>query len=97
MFTFEKAASGLSEQRYIDVQSAKLGKRVTKLRLACSLQTCLNKNTYSPEKCDNQVFALYECCQNLYKAQANGIQIDPTSCPQQSVIRRWMKRHNNDS
>jgi Mature-T-Cell Proliferation I type len=96
MFTLEKGDSGLSRQRYVDVQFAILGRRVTRRHPACSLQTCLNKNTYSPEKCDNHLFALYECCQNLYKAQATGIQIDTTSCPQQSVVQRWMKKHNKD-
>ncbi|KAJ7328389.1 hypothetical protein DFH08DRAFT_622134, partial [Mycena albidolilacea] len=32
----------------------------------CALQTCLNKNTYKPEKCDERLHALYMCCQKMY-------------------------------
>ncbi|KIM30476.1 hypothetical protein M408DRAFT_328059 [Serendipita vermifera MAFF 305830] len=62
---------------------------------ACSLQTCLGKNTYSPEKCDDRVFALYQCCLQLYQVRADGDPVNTTSCPQQSVIKRWMQKHHN--
>ncbi|PVG02550.1 hypothetical protein CPB86DRAFT_677137, partial [Serendipita vermifera] len=60
---------------------------------ACALQDCLSKNTYSPDICDAQLFALYECCEKLYRAQAAGKQIDNTSCAQETVVKRWLKQH----
>ncbi|KAF9486911.1 hypothetical protein BDN71DRAFT_1405484, partial [Pleurotus eryngii] len=30
---------------------------------ACDLQSCLGKNTYTPEKCDHHLKRLYLCCQ----------------------------------
>ncbi|KAJ7119308.1 hypothetical protein C8R43DRAFT_901051 [Mycena crocata] len=39
---------------------------------ACALQTCLNKNTYKPEKCDDRLRQLYLCCQRMYDDNSNG-------------------------
>jgi hypothetical protein len=58
---------------------------------ACALQTCLNKNTYTPEKCDAPVRALYLCCARMYAAQGDGA--ESTACPMASVTRRWLKDH----
>ncbi|KAF7350630.1 Cx9C motif-containing protein 4, mitochondrial [Mycena sanguinolenta] len=59
---------------------------------ACALQTCLDKNTYSPEKCDDRLRALYMCCQKMYDAAPDS---DPesTACPIPSVVKRWIKDH----
>ncbi|KAJ6493321.1 hypothetical protein C8R45DRAFT_867288 [Mycena sanguinolenta] len=59
---------------------------------ACALQTCLNKNTYKPEKCDDRLRALYMCCQKMYD-NAQGSDTKSTACPQQSVVKRWIKDH----
>ncbi|EIN06391.1 hypothetical protein PUNSTDRAFT_72306 [Punctularia strigosozonata HHB-11173 SS5] len=58
---------------------------------ACTLQTCLNKNTYQPEKCDAQLRELYTCCQRFY--EATGDKGESTACPMPSVVRRWLKNH----
>ena len=58
---------------------------------ACSLQACLNKNTYAPEKCDRQLRNLYECCQKMYDStDGKG---ESTACPMPNVVKRWFKAH----
>ncbi|KAF8802597.1 hypothetical protein BYT27DRAFT_7112174, partial [Phlegmacium glaucopus] len=56
---------------------------------ACSLQACLNKNTYSPEKCDRHLRNLYECCQKMYD-EGKG---ESTACPMPTVLKKWFKNH----
>ncbi|KAJ6579951.1 DUF1903-domain-containing protein [Mycena vulgaris] len=58
---------------------------------ACALQTCLNKNTYKPEKCDERLRALYMCCQKMY--DTGGEASESTACPMASVVKRWIKDH----
>ncbi|KAF8157330.1 DUF1903-domain-containing protein [Mycena galopus ATCC 62051] len=58
---------------------------------ACALQTCLNKNTYKPEKCDERLRALYMCCQKMYNDQ--GSDANSTACPIPNVVKRWIKDH----
>ncbi|KAG2015052.1 hypothetical protein CC2G_008358 [Coprinopsis cinerea AmutBmut pab1-1] len=58
---------------------------------ACQLHACLNKHTYSPEKCDQQLRRLYECCQQFYDKTSN--QGESTACPMPSVVKRWLKDH----
>ncbi|EED85289.1 predicted protein, partial [Postia placenta Mad-698-R] len=53
---------------------------------ACTLQSCLNKNTYSPEKCDQHLRTLYKCCQSMYK-QTEG-KGDSSACPMPNVVKR---------
>ncbi|TDL22906.1 DUF1903-domain-containing protein [Rickenella mellea] len=60
---------------------------------ACSLQTCLNKNTYSPDKCDQQLRQLYKCCRGMYEA-TNG-KGESSACPSLSVVYRWLKNHGD--
>ncbi|KAI0363997.1 hypothetical protein BV20DRAFT_1039624 [Pilatotrama ljubarskyi] len=62
--------------------------------IACALQSCLNKNTYSPEKCDDHVRKLYKCCWNMYK-ETDG-KGESTACPMQNVVRRWLKNHGEN-
>lgn len=52
---------------------------------ACNLQSCLNKNTYSPDKCDNIARAFYECCLALEKPSE--------ACPDKKMCRRWLDKH----
>ena len=62
---------------------------------ACTLQTCLSRNTYSPEKCDQYVRGLYMCCLEMYSRKGpNG---ESTACPAKPVIERWLKRHNTET
>ncbi|KAH9975582.1 DUF1903-domain-containing protein [Lactifluus volemus] len=58
---------------------------------ACALQGCLTRNTYSPEKCTENMRNLYRCCQLLY--DATGDHGESTACPMPSVVRRWLKVH----
>ncbi|KAI1790384.1 hypothetical protein LXA43DRAFT_891127, partial [Ganoderma leucocontextum] len=61
---------------------------------ACSLQTCLGRNTYQPEKCDDYVRKLYRCCWEMYKrTDGRG---ESTACPLPNVTRRWLKQHGED-
>ncbi|EDR07833.1 uncharacterized protein LACBIDRAFT_298053 [Laccaria bicolor S238N-H82] len=58
---------------------------------ACDLQSCLNRNTYAPEKCEKNLRSLYECCQRFYKlTEGRG---ESTSCPLPNVVQRWMRDH----
>ncbi|PCH35678.1 hypothetical protein WOLCODRAFT_80608, partial [Wolfiporia cocos MD-104 SS10] len=61
---------------------------------ACALQACLNKNTYSPDKCDEHVRKLYKCCQSMY--EKSGGQGESTACPMPSVVHRWLKNHEEN-
>ena len=61
---------------------------------ACALQSCLGKNTYRPEKCDDYVRKLYKCCWEMYeRTDGKG---ESTACPLQNVTRRWLKQHGED-
>ncbi|KAI0087068.1 hypothetical protein BDY19DRAFT_893523 [Irpex rosettiformis] len=58
---------------------------------ACNLQTCLNKNTYAPDKCSKQMRDLYVCCARMYdETNDKG---ESTACPLPSVTRKWLKAH----
>ncbi|TFK64283.1 hypothetical protein BDN72DRAFT_802272, partial [Pluteus cervinus] len=65
---------------------------LTECDTACELQTCLNKNTYSPERCDALVRKLYTCCQSLYEKQGENVKASP--CPLPRVVRRWLEQHH---
>ncbi|KAH8103488.1 hypothetical protein BXZ70DRAFT_889095, partial [Cristinia sonorae] len=58
---------------------------------ACSLQACLNKNTYTPDKCNRQMRELYRCCQSFYETTED--KGDSTACPTPNIVRRWLKDH----
>ncbi|KAJ7328446.1 hypothetical protein DFH08DRAFT_883946 [Mycena albidolilacea] len=60
---------------------------------ACALQTCLNKNTYKPEKCDERLRALYICCEKMYDDAPSGSDASSTACPMPNVVKRWIKDH----
>ncbi|EPT02479.1 hypothetical protein FOMPIDRAFT_1029304 [Fomitopsis schrenkii] len=60
----------------------------------CELQACLNKNTYKPEKCNEQLSKLYQCCQTLY--EQTGGKGESTACPMPNVVRRWLKNHGEE-
>ena len=60
---------------------------------ACSLQACLNKNTYSPDKCEVHMRKLYECCRQMYRnTKGEG---ESTACPNERVVERWLKNHGD--
>lgn len=40
---------------------------------ACSLHACLNKNLYTPDKCDDAVKKLYLCCRAMHKRESGAI------------------------
>ncbi|KAI0732498.1 hypothetical protein C8Q72DRAFT_118366 [Fomitopsis betulina] len=61
---------------------------------ACELQTCLNKNTYKPGKCNEHLRKLYQCCQTLYAQTSD--RGESTACPMPNVVRRWLKNHGED-
>ncbi|KAI5887102.1 DUF1903-domain-containing protein [Schizophyllum commune H4-8] len=58
---------------------------------ACKLQTCLNKYTYQPDKCNDNLKQLYKCCQKFY--EETGEKGESTACPIPSVVKRWLKDH----
>ncbi|KAH0829058.1 hypothetical protein J3R83DRAFT_2515, partial [Lanmaoa asiatica] len=58
---------------------------------ACTLQTCLSRHTYNPEKCDEYVRKLYMCCLEMYNIE--GANAESTACPAKLVVERWLKRH----
>ena len=62
---------------------------------ACSLQNCLNKHMYTPEKCDGTLRSLYECCQKMYDADSTSGQENSgsTACPMPKVVTKWLKDH----
>jgi len=51
---------------------------------------CLSKNSYSEEKCKDQVDALYACCNTFYQQQGDKAQT--VSCPKASLLRLKMKQ-----
>jgi len=63
---------------------------------ACSLQSCLNTNTYNPEKCDARLIELYKCCMHMYEraksAGAPDAEAKSTACPKREVVDRILKR-----
>jgi hypothetical protein len=61
---------------------------------ACVLQSCLSKNTYSPEKCDDKLRGLYLCCQSMYDSDEGK---ESTACPMPAVLQRWFKNHPQKS
>ncbi|KAI6009869.1 hypothetical protein EDC04DRAFT_2581428 [Pisolithus marmoratus] len=63
------------------------------LSAACALQNCLSVNTYSPDKCDKFVKALYLCCNEMYRR--DGKDATSSACPMRSVVERWLRRHTD--
>jgi len=57
---------------------------------ACNLQACLNKNTYAPDKCEDLMRKLYQCCDGMYASNPDA---ESTACPMRSVTKRWLDRH----
>ncbi|PAV23179.1 hypothetical protein PNOK_0024700 [Pyrrhoderma noxium] len=62
---------------------------------ACSLQSCLGRNTYSPEKCNAQLRRLYECCREMYVDTSGKGQ--STACPKEQVVRRWLETQGSQT
>ncbi|KAG0142754.1 hypothetical protein CROQUDRAFT_33958, partial [Cronartium quercuum f. sp. fusiforme G11] len=50
----------------------------------CKLQHCLNRYTYQPEKCDDQLKKLYESRRHTY--ENTGTDASSTACPSQKVV-----------
>ncbi|KZT57374.1 hypothetical protein CALCODRAFT_434256 [Calocera cornea HHB12733] len=63
---------------------------------ACDLQTCLGRHTYSPDLCSSHMRKLYACCARMYDGGL-GEPRESTACPMESVTRRWLKQHADDS
>ncbi|GLB37877.1 putative mature-T-Cell Proliferation I type [Lyophyllum shimeji] len=69
---------------------------------ACSLQECLQTNTYTPQKCDRHLRGLYECCERVYdEAVRQGREEEAvhesTACPMPRVVKRWLSDHPPES
>jgi hypothetical protein len=58
---------------------------------ACALQDCISAHTYTPEKCQDRMRKLYECCAKLH-TETDG-QAESTACPMPSAVQRWLKAH----
>jgi len=52
---------------------------------ACAIQDCLQKSNYNEAKCQEQVKALYECCNAFYEKY--GDHASTVSCPKASLLR----------
>ena len=66
----------------------------TKISLgaACKLQACLTKNTYNPERCEDCVRTLYECCKDMYACgKAQGVMMSSSACPVERVVDKWLR------
>ncbi|KAF2722783.1 DUF1903-domain-containing protein [Polychaeton citri CBS 116435] len=57
---------------------------------ACAIQTCIQKNNFNEEKCQREIDALYECCNQFY--QRNGDEASTVSCPKANLLRLKMKQ-----
>ena len=57
---------------------------------ACRIQSCLQKNTFQQDKCENLIDDLYRCCARFYRdgttTQSKGIQ--PDACPVSKTVDR---------
>ena len=53
---------------------------------------CLSKNSFQQDKCEEQVDALYACCDAFY--QKNGDQAMNVNCPKASLLRLKMKQRS---
>jgi hypothetical protein len=62
---------------------------------ACALQSCLSKNTYNQERCDDHLRKLYLCCQGMYVGRKGDS--ESTACPNANVVQRWLKDHPKNS
>lgn len=67
---------------------------ITTVQVACALQTCLSRHTYTPDKCDDYVQRLYMCCLDMYKTKGESAR--STACPAKPVIERWLNRHGQE-
>ena len=56
-------------------------------------RTCLNKNTYAPDKCDKHVKELYLCCARMYKKNPKA---DFPACPIESAVKAKLDKLNVD-
>ncbi|EME49552.1 hypothetical protein DOTSEDRAFT_68361 [Dothistroma septosporum NZE10] len=60
---------------------------------ACAIQSCIQKNNYTEERCQAQIDALYACCNLFYKA--NGDDASTVSCPKANLLRLKMKQRSD--
>ncbi|KAE8246990.1 hypothetical protein A4X06_0g4776 [Tilletia controversa] len=56
---------------------------------ACKIQSCLQKNGFQQERCENVVRELYRCCAQFYREKGDGAESD--SCPLPRVVRRKLE------
>ncbi|KAL8874412.1 MAG: hypothetical protein Q9174_000257 [Haloplaca sp. 1 TL-2023] len=56
------------------------------------LSDCLAKNSYQQDRCQEQVNALYKCCDAFY--QRNGDEAKTVSCPKANLLRLKMKQQS---
>lgn len=55
-----------------------------------TIADCIQKNSYKEEKCQNQINALYECCNLFY--QQRGDDANTVSCPKATLLRLKMRQ-----
>ena len=73
-------------------RALQLSRKSFSFRIACSLQACLNKNTYSPDKFSEHLRRLYECCGRMYEQRSG--KGESTACSNERVVKRWLKDHS---
>lgn len=55
---------------------------------------CLKKNTFKEEKCQDVIYALYDCCQAFY--DRNGDDAKSASCPKPDLLRLKLRMRKKD-
>ncbi|KAF3764893.1 DUF1903-domain-containing protein [Cryphonectria parasitica EP155] len=58
---------------------------LTPLPDQCAIQDCLKKNTFKEDKCQDVIYALYDCCQAFYDRNGEGAK--SASCPQPDLLK----------
>ncbi|WFD31784.1 Cx9C motif-containing protein 4, mitochondrial [Malassezia sp. CBS 17886] len=58
-------------------------------RLACAIQTCLERHRFQQDQCDVLVKGLYECCRAFYSKHGEDARCE--SCPTPAATRRKLK------
>ncbi|KAK6335215.1 Cx9C motif-containing protein 4, mitochondrial [Orbilia javanica] len=61
---------------------------------ACAIQNCIQKNGYNEAKCQDQIDALYACCELFYKQQ--GRDARTVSCPKPNLLDLKIKQRKEE-
>lgn len=59
-----------------------------------ALLDCLKRNTYKEDRCQDVIYALYDCCQAFY--DRNGTDAKSASCPKPDLLKLKLRMRKKE-